>query len=377
MKQLLTPVLAALLILAALQPALAQDATEEPTDGTTTYTDRVITFDYPSAWAVCEACGDRTVSLGNTENALNAASFDEFVEGDVQVLVVKEAETFFARALGVQIDPTLRPDVALTLILPPNTDIEVFEFDDGRLAAEVIFSDPEAGADTIIWLIDLGDNERGAMVITGRTADVTAAEGDLLAIAQSYTLSDIEIVGIEGGEIDLTQTFVNAPGNRRLSYPDGWTIAENTRNVIFFGTSTEALNTQDLTQLEPGEVIGLVYPVAELIPEYPLSGANATPLSVVSFFSSLGIGQGYQQIGEPTPVVLGEYEAAIDFATNDREAHERLVIAVTTGDSVATLLAYTPPGTMRSVRPVLEAMAATIEEGEFEPTAPATEEPDE
>jgi len=367
----------ALLALLAIAPAaLAQDATQEVAEQAT-YEDRIITFEYPAGWAICDPCGDRTVALGNTENALEAASFAEFDEGDIQVLVIKEAETFFARQLGVQIDPSLRPDVALTVILPPNTDISAFEFSDGRLAAEVIFSDPDAGADTAIWLIDLGDNQRGAMVITGRSEDVTAHEDALFAIAESYMISEVEIVGLENGEADLSQPFVNSIGNRRLSLPEDWFIAENQRNIIFFGTSRDAINVQDLSTLERGEVIGVIYPAAELIPEYPLSGADATPLSVVTYFTSVGIRQGYEPIRETNTFILGEYEAAVNLSSNSQERHERLILAVQTGETVAVLLAYTQPGTMRTVRPVLEGMVASVEEGEFERPIPVTEEPGE
>lgn len=377
--------LVALLTAAAI--ATAQTVTEEPTedaapaDDLAAYADRDIMFRYPADWAINDgaATDAPSVALGTTANALDATTFEEFDPGDVQVLIVKNAEPFFAQRLGIQLMPGVTATEALVAVVPEELEVLSFAFDDGREAAEVIFSDPDADADTVIWLVDLGDGDRGAMLITGRAEDVDAIQDDLLAIAESFVAAEVTVAGITEDGVVLDLTYTNTPGNRQLSYPDGWLIVENQRGAIFVATSGEALNTDVVSELERGEVVALLYPSYVLIPEYPPGSREPSPADVVTFFTALGLSGGYEPVGIMEALPQGDAESAVSLSVNRAQAHERLIISIDTGDDVATILAYTRVGGMGEVRPVLEAISTSIVEGDFAvPTEEApttTEEP--
>ncbi len=360
------------LLLTLAVPALAQTEEAASDAATNTYSDRFVTFAYPSAWLVDpnSAPDDNTTAIANSENALQAESIDDFNPGDVQILVVKAAKPFFEGRLRVPLDNSLRPGSALGEIFPPEVQVTTYGFDDGRLAASVTLPDDENEAETVIWLVDLDENERGAFVVIGKTEDVAAAEADILAMAESFVSAELETVVIADGEAQLTETYVNSLGNRRLNYPEGWLIAENQRGVIIFGSSAEAIDTNNIGTLPRGEVLGLLYPAVALVPEIPVVGPETEVTSVVTFFANTGGEAGYVQAGPIETMAFNGLEAASSLAINEVQNHERLVIAVNVGDDIITILAFTPIGTMDDLEIVLDAMAASVEVGEFEVPAP-------
>lgn len=350
----------------------AQDATEEAPAATETYTDERISFEYPADWFVCTDCtASRDVAVGNTENALNAASFEEFNTGDVQILVVKRASRFFEQQLAAPIDNALPPDEALDAILPDELEVTAFEFDDGRQAAEVVFSDADAGINTAIWLVDMGDAQRGALLVTGATEDVEAVQEQVMTLAETLTAVEPSIPGVTDGEVTLTEAFVTE--SYRLQHPAEWVFTETQRGTVFFGTSAETITTERVETLFPGEVLGLIYPTVDLIPNYQPDSEINTPLDVVTFLTVAGTSDesGYQQQVAPEAIQLDEREAAVSLTADDTTA--QIILSIAADDNLITLIAFTPLSTGEDARPALEAILATVETGEFEP--PETDAP--
>lgn len=322
---------------------------------------------------MCEDCvASRDVAVGTTQNALDASTIADFNPGDVQILVVKRAPLFFEQQIRTPIDPTLPPVDALAQILPPEIDIIPHEFENGRQAAEVRFVDQTTGATTLIWLIDTGNGQRGALLVTGASSDVEVFRPQILLIAETMTAAAPSVPGVVDGDVPLVNTFINDAGTRRVRYPEGWLFTETQRGAIFFGTSAETLTNEDLTLLFPGEILGLIYPTPDLIPNYQPGEDATTPLNAVTFLTTAGVTSGeYQEDVAPQAIQLDGREAAVSVTSNGRT--QQIILAIAGEENTITMIAFTSVSTGEEARLALEAILATVETGTFTPPT-ATEE---
>lgn len=354
------------------------------------YDDGYLTFEYPDDWFVCEDCDPQgnTLAIGNTENAVEAQP-DNMNEGDVQVLIMKRAQDYFNEVFGAEYTADTTPTEAIQRTFGlPSSDIEFVEFEDGRSLTYIQITNEDSNIELLIALVDMGDGAVAGLIAAGFPGAVVAVEDDVLMIASSFRLAaadtddsveadamvgaveDTESTGMldsltrdssDEADNSLPETFTSEELNLSIRHPEGWVIVEDD-NILFGASSQDALEVDDLADLQPGETAFILYPTVTDIDSYPNPMNDGTrPSTIVSFFASLGFTTGWMQNGPMQQPELSR-EASASFATNEADGVDRLVISIDDdqGD-IVTMVAFGAIGELEALQPTLEAIIDSIE----------------
>jgi hypothetical protein len=348
-----------LLALFILVAPLAVFAQEDLTD---TYTDDTITLMLPDGWLVQEF-DDNMVIIANEEDALTASP-EDMEEGWVQVTIFKS----FAAIEGIDMDSFegLTAKEILTFFVDAgNAEFEygrvrTFRVD-GRTSAYMTTLNDTLNLEGLFILVDLGEGEMALISSSSLPGEADAFNDTVLDMAE--TLALVESTSDEPSEdVDvedlLTENFSLRDDSFSFSLPEDW-LADEDDGLIFMVNDEDVYQRESLDALEEGDLIVLIYPTIGDIPNYPADAAGGSSAStIVSYFASMGFATGYQQEGAMQEFEVNDEEAWLSFAI--AETHERLVMSVSTGEDVATLVAFAPLDELRDHQPLLQAIMGTF-----------------
>lgn len=362
-----------LLICLSALPALAQ---QNPTQ---TYTDDVVTFNYPEDWFKCTCPDDHnTLALGNTEEAPNT---DDLQRDEVQILVVKSAARFMDEMFETELVAETPEDV-LTYFGFDYDEMDVYEFDDNRTAAAAFLSNKETRLESLFVSIDLGDGSFGMFIATARPRDLGQFEDTIIEIASSFVAADADDTRTSrsgskssslGGkrsnnssgdaEIELTETLNLEDARFEFDFPENW-IAFEDEGVAILVNHEDVLELEDLSDLASGEVLVFIYPTVDALPDYEFEVDKSTrPSTIVSYYASMAMIYGMEQqgpMGEPE-IGDGDLLTSNYYAILDGE-YDEYVLAIEDGEGdIVTLIAYSAPEEMPDFEETLNAIAATFQ----------------
>jgi hypothetical protein len=375
-----------IVLLISAFPVLAQEE-----DLTETYSDEVITFNYPDGWFEC-GCPDteNAMAIGNTKSAPNT---DNLARDEIQILVIKSMTIWIEETLDAELEADT-PEAVLTDYFNGRR-VETYEFDDREAAAMTVEND-EAELETLFVAVELGNGEIGMLVATTRPGDLDQFEDTVMAIAETLVASEADdnrrddeegeesnsstrgqgLGGRKSNEnndkderetdrnetaIELSESFEMEEGDFALNFPEGWEIGENDGAIIMV-SDEDAWNIETLSDLGRGEVLVFVYPSVDTLQDYGMGmERNTRPSTIVSYYAAMALAMGFEQAkGMQEPVIGdGDLEASSALSTLEDE-YEQYVLAIDNGDGdIITLLAYSAPGELEDYVPTFEAIAST------------------
>lgn len=350
-KMMLVVLLLAMVVL----PAAAQE-------DTITYSDDVITFEYPEDWFQCE-CDDteNIVAVGNTEDA---PSTDDLDDDEVQVAIFKSVAVFLDENVGVEFDADTPEDALVNHF--GGDDVDTHEFDDREAASMTTENDD---LEALFIVVDLNNGEMAMIIATARPGTLEDFEDDVFDIAETVVATEDADVDEgedededEGEALELTENFELENGDFALEYPEDWQAFEDAGSIILINDEA-ILELEDVADLDDDQLLLFIYPTVEGLPDYDFPVDDGTvPSTIVSFYASMGFATGIQQVGamEEPEIGDGELEASSTFGIG--EDFERLVIAIENGDGdIITTIALAAPDNMEQFRPTIEAIIASFE----------------
>jgi hypothetical protein len=355
-------VLVALFKINALPVFAQQDLTE-------TYSDDVVTFNFPDGWFKC-TCPDteNTLALGNTEEAPNT---DNLQRGEVQVLVVKSAAIFLEEMFDLEL-VAATPEEVLGYFGFEIDELDLYELDDERLMAAGFLDNDEQRLESMFIAVELGDGNFGMFIATTRPRDLRHFEDTILEIAATLEAADTDSVNSRNGgskgndrgssDIDLEETFVLEDESFELDYPETWVALEDDGVVILINDE-DVLDLEELSDLDGDEVLVFVYPTVDALPDYDFPVDEGTiPSTIVSYYASMAMIYGMEQqgpMGEPEigdgDLITSDYYSILD------GEYDEYVLAIENGEGdITTLIAYSAPEQMPEFQDTLQAIAATF-----------------
>lgn len=357
-------------------PVLASSTAQD--DLTETYSDEVITFNYPESWFKC-GCKDteNALAIGNTEEA---PSTNDLARDEIQVLVIKSMTIWIDETLDLEMEAETPEDVLIDYFR--GEDVETYEFDNREAAAMFVEND-EARLESLFLAVELGNGEIGMLIATTRPRDLDQFSDTVFAIGETLIATEVaederggeeeEASGSErdqglGGrrtdsrnervDIELSEEYEMEDGDFALNFPEDWQAGENDGAIIIVNDG-DALDIESLSDLRRNEVLVFVYPTVDLLSDFDFDADDSAPSTIVSFYASMAMATGFTQedaMQEPE-IGDGDLEASSVFSVLDGE-YEQYVLAIENGDGdIITLFAY--GGDLADFIPMLEAIAAS------------------
>jgi hypothetical protein len=327
-----------------------------PVSDSQVYTDALITFEYPSDWMLCPSCKpeDNIISLGSSEDALYARP-DEFEPGMVQMSIVKSVS-----ALVEQSVDGITPAAYLKNIVA-NADKtvkfgKVVAAKDGHLAQVNFVNKAMSNLEGLYVAVDLnGDLSLVTAVVA--PGDLKPNTDTILSIASTVAAGGMAVEP-DTQTVQLDGTWKTKNKNLTISYPTAWVVDES-KGILYVSSSDAAAKRPNIDSLKDGEMIAAVFPTLKDLPNIPANAMKKvkwTPDTVVSYYASVGMIDGYQQ---PDPMDTHNLDDGRQFSSvlNVAKKHERLILSVETSKgNVVTIMAFTAPGQMAAFQDTLTEM---------------------
>lgn len=201
-------------------------------------------------------------------------------------------------------------------------------------------------------------------------AQAAVSDGDLETALEYVTQMREALESIEhrcaASAIRLTESFEAPDGAFSLSYPEGWQFGEYDSSdgqggMVFFGSSQEALEALDNSEPMPGAgeqlLAVLVGPSAMLNDTRAV--APATLEDVMTSAVEM-VKEEYSAVGATEYFSLNDRRAgAFEFNADAFEA-VMIVVEYRRGELYAIAIGIAAPGELDRLRPVVEAVAATV-----------------